>query len=90
MWRIDDPPERIPVASGCGKLTVSCPAGHPGPYIFLGNERQTGKSWFRCPGCPLPAQVFGVKLQEKPRFDFADLIPAIPSKDETEGDKHEP
>jgi hypothetical protein len=63
---------------------VKCPVCN-GDAVFLGNECQTGKSWFRCPTCPLPAQVFGVKLQEKPRFDFSDLIPAK-AEDEAESE----
>ena len=34
---------------------------------FLGNESETGKSWFKC---LTSGHVFPMKLLEKPRFGF--------------------
>ena len=38
------------------------------PTEFLGNESETGKSWFKCKASQ---QVFSLKLDEKPRFDYS-------------------
>jgi hypothetical protein len=48
----------------------ACPACGSEVLQFLGNERETGKSWFACRSCPLTQQVFSLILSEKPRFEF--------------------
>jgi hypothetical protein len=36
---------------------------------FIGNESETGKSWFAC-RVHMPHQIFSQKLAEPPRFGF--------------------
>ena len=51
-------------------MSVTCPACGSDVLQFLGNERETGKSWFACRACPPTRQVFSLKLKEPPRFEF--------------------
>jgi hypothetical protein len=44
----------------------TCPACD-GATEFLGNESETGKSWFRCIASQ---RVFSLRLEEQPRFGF--------------------
>jgi hypothetical protein len=43
----------------------SCPSCS-GATDFLGNESETGKSWFKCKATQ---RVFSLKLEKKPRFE---------------------
>ena len=47
-------------------MTQACPSCG-GKTEFLGNESETGKSWFKC---VLTGRVFSMKLLELPRFGF--------------------
>jgi hypothetical protein len=38
-----------------------------GATDFLGNESETGKSWFKC---RTSQRVFSLKLEKMPRFQF--------------------
>ena len=48
----------------------TCPAGHSGKLVFLGNESERGLSWYKCLTCPLTMQVFSQILPVLPRFGF--------------------
>ena len=47
-------------------MSQDCPSCG-GETAFLGNESETGKSWFRC---QTSGRVFSLKLLEMPRFGF--------------------
>ena len=47
-------------------MTQPCPSCGAATQ-FLGNESETGKSWFRC---LTSGRVFSMKLREMPRFGF--------------------
>lgn len=49
-----------PACPGCGSTKLQ----------FLGNEAETGKSWFACRSCPRTQQVFSLILPEPPRFVY--------------------
>lgn len=48
----------------------ACPVCGSAVLQFLGNERETGKSWFACRSCPPTQQVFSLILPEQHRFEF--------------------